>query len=48
MITVNPPNGKWPKRVEGYIDLETGGTEIIVRYRDKHTSHVTEEKINFM
>lgn len=48
MITVNPPNGKWPKRVEGYIDLETGGTEIIVRYRDKHTSQVTEEKINFM
>lgn len=48
MITVNPPNGKWPETAEGYIDLETGGTEIIVRYRDKHTGQVTEEKINFM
>ncbi|XP_071139912.1 heat shock 70 kDa protein 12A-like [Mytilus edulis] len=47
-ITVNPPSGKWPENAEGFIDMETGGTEIIVRYRDKHSGQITEEAIDFM
>ncbi|XP_076081198.1 heat shock 70 kDa protein 12B-like [Mytilus galloprovincialis] len=47
-ITVNPPNGQWPENAEGFIDMENGGTEITVRYRDKHSGQVTEEKIDFM
>ncbi|CAC5383863.1 unnamed protein product [Mytilus coruscus] len=46
-ITVNPPS-KWPENAEGFIDMETGGTEIIVRYRDKHSGQITEETIDFM
>lgn len=47
-IIVYPPTGEWPETAEGFIDMETGGTEIIVRYRDKISGHVTEEKIDFM
>ncbi|XP_076081199.1 heat shock 70 kDa protein 12A-like [Mytilus galloprovincialis] len=47
-ITVNPPSGKWPENAEGFIDMETGGTEMIARYRDKHSGQITEEAIDFM
>ncbi|XP_052083861.1 heat shock 70 kDa protein 12A-like [Mytilus californianus] len=47
-ITVYPPNGQWPETTEGFIDLETGGTEITVRYRDKHSGQITEENIDFL
>ncbi|CAC5409055.1 unnamed protein product [Mytilus coruscus] len=47
-ITVYPPNGQWPETTEGFIDLETGGTEITVRYRDQHSGQITEENIDFL
>lgn len=47
-VTVHPPDKEWPESAEGLIEMEAGGTEIIVRYRDKKTQHVTEEKIDFM
>ncbi|XP_071139889.1 heat shock 70 kDa protein 12B-like [Mytilus edulis] len=47
-ITVYPPNGQWPETTEGFIDIETGGTEITVRYRDKHSGQITEENIDFL
>ncbi|CAG2195702.1 unnamed protein product [Mytilus edulis] len=47
-ITVYPPNGQWPETTEGFIDIETGGTEITVRYRDKYSGQITEENIDFL
>lgn len=37
MITIHPPSEGWPEIVDGKIEMEVGGTEVIVRYVDLNT-----------
>jgi len=49
VITIMPPGGKWPIIVDGKVEMEVGGTEIIVRYVDNKSPDVTSSAtVNFM
>ncbi|XP_033751160.1 heat shock 70 kDa protein 12A-like [Pecten maximus] len=46
IITIDPPEGGWPEIVDGKIEMEVGGTEVIVRYIDQISQKSTVAKLD--
>ncbi|XP_060083438.1 heat shock 70 kDa protein 12A-like [Ylistrum balloti] len=46
IVTIRPPDGGWPEVVDGKIEMEVGGTEVIVRYIDETTQRTTTVKLD--
>ena len=47
-IIIPPPGGMWPEIVEGNVEIEIGGTELIVSYVDAVKKSVVSCTINFL
>lgn len=48
VILVNPPGGKWPEQVLGWVELEVVGTEMIGTYVNASTNERTSTKFEFL